>query len=223
MKHNILFLVKFIIAPIAITAQSCDSEVPAIPSRPNSMHEKNEDEDSYLQIGEFSSKSEQFIITDPGYDIRTATSSNMGIVVERCKVGKWIIYARQHRSSVDEFSLLAVESSIASPKAFSLRWTKVSGSVSGDSGLLGVFDRNHFGDNSIVPANQQWRLATGSPVDPSNQWYSMIAETIFEPTVQKYGIAEVPFGVVYHWDGNASVNIAQDAKGATIAIEISPN
>lgn len=169
-----------------------------------------------MKSQELTLTSDTLIVTDPGYYLDTAAMDGLGAIVAPCRPGAWsVTFATErppHRHRDIPHVLIAAH---VNAEALSTdQWLPRATELGGDFGMIGIFDRAHFHDSSLVPANQQWTF-DGEPADASDLWYSWVCEH-----ARTADCALFPHGVVVNWDLGTSLDVAFDASGLVTALRL---
>ena len=174
-------------------------------------------------IGSFESLSNSIVVSDPGYPLDSVINENLGVLLENCVAGTWYIYAEKAFRWHDEdvYSLVVSTNSEDSDDISKQKWENTRSKLAGDYGMSGVFDVTNYRNESLVPADYKWSWQ-GTPVDPSDLWFSLVADTITSVSSKNYGIDELPYGAILHWDGKIKLLLAADDNNEIAGIKLQP-
>src|SRR5215471_18027432 len=133
-------------------------------------------------LGTFELTSTSLIVMDPGYSIDSATLAHSGLVVKRCRPGRWKVEfipepRPQGRWLVPRTLITAEESAMLSNGRG--RWRTVAKAIGSDGGVIGVYDLAHFQDGNVVPTGQK-PLVESWANNPAMLWYSMNCDAVRE-------------------------------------------
>lgn len=179
-------------------------------------------------IGKFEILSGKVRVSDPCYDLETWCAST----IEHVKKGEWLAFAGMEDGRI---SVLEARHISCGTEDFK----KLVGKEAGvDSGQAGIFDLQHFKDDSVVPKDLKLE-PYGNEGKPGDRWYDLCcSKTIGEDTPYHYEgdkvvfdkvkrTAEdragvIPFGCVSssgYGDGSYPVSVSID-DGEVVGIRI---
>ncbi|MEC5125153.1 hypothetical protein VSU19_00200 [Verrucomicrobiales bacterium BCK34] len=169
-------------------------------------------------VGQFEITGKDIVITDPGYDLATASRPGLGVTYNDWTPGTWnleVAFTKHADPALSEpKEMVAYLDTISAADFSSLTWTVHPDDIGGDYAMIGIYDLAHFGDNSVIPKDITWTF-DGAPADPSSLWYSMNCELVGR---KGFGAYVVPFGGVLSWDGGVVVSIGRDSSGSIVAV-----
>lgn len=135
-----------------------------------------------MNLGTFEVTGTQLIVSDPGYELEWVKNDSLGIVLSNCQSGTWraetIIKHFEPSGFRITSELRVIHASIQEPHL--LKWEKQEGGIGVDSGQAGVFDLNHFRDDSLAPIDIKWTFHN-EPASPEELWYSFCCELTNTP------------------------------------------
>ena len=169
-------------------------------------------------VGDFELTGSNVVVMDPGYELDTASISGLGVQYSSVAIGTWKVENNFDESP--EFSgpeMVASHSSISSADLGALSWETHEHLIGGDFAMIGIYDLNHFRDESVIPADITWTF-DGEPADPEDLWYSMNVE--LAGGGRGFGAHVVPFGAVLGWDLGAQVSVGRDTSNSIVAIRL---
>lgn len=174
-----------------------------------------------VALGTFELTTSRLVVADPGYDVEEVKSQGLGTLLTNCRTGTWNAHVVIKEFDPLKFPLTAElqvwHTNEISPLA--LHWQRQKGSIAVDTGQAGVYDRAHFHDHGLVPANTKWTVGRPGPADPKDLWYSYCCEL----TIKKKEGGVIPHGVVTSagaGDGAYEFYIARDKSGAIVGVWI---
>jgi len=138
-----------------------------------------------IELGTFDVTSDRLIAGDPGCPLDGEDAARTARPARR---GSW--KATVVRIDVDDWGTRNAELIVVHSEARGApSWRRQPGTLGVDSGQVGVFDRPHYGDDTLVPKDHHWK---DKPIDPKQPWYSLCCEQ----TLSQCGAGVVPFGAV---------------------------
>lgn len=179
-------------------------------------------EKSSVALGSFTTSSGILVSTDPAYDLQTAGIPGLGAVLEKCKQGTWMAVSIQKKFNKDKWfmpSELVVHHESCRDWT-TLKWEEVPKGVGADTAQVGIWDREHFSDDTLVPKDKNWINEKGEvtgPWVPEQMWYSWCCEL----TSGGNFAAVMPYGVVSrsgYGDGGYPLFVSRNVDGLIIAV-----
>ena len=143
-----------------------------------------------VDLGEFEIGSNSVIVGDPAYEDEAnnpcddgMACNNLLIRVNNAVRGRW-------RAWYTKVSLDGERSAelVATLNGSKIEGWRTLGVFGVDTGQAGIFDRAHFRDQTVVPADMKWKHG---PNSDSNRWYWLCCEATLSSIA-----GTIPFGVV---------------------------
>lgn len=173
-----------------------------------------------VDLGTFELTGTQLVVSDPGYELAWVRNDPLGIILTDCLSGTWRAETVIKRFEGAKFPIIlelrVFHSSIQDVQLLS--WERQDDGISVDSGQAGVYDLNHFRDDSLVPKDIKWSYE-GGPASPEELWYSYCCELLLS---KKEG-SVLPFGVVTisgEGDGCYACSVARDAANKIAGVHM---
>lgn len=160
-----------------------------------------------IDLGTFEIKNPRVMVSDPCYSIGTWCQGS----VDNVHTGTWkahIVTSDEGKWGVRPAELHAVLASLNPSRELS--WTKEEFEVGVDSGQAGIFDMEHYKDDSVIG---------DLPCEFDHDWYGMVAHVTLKDERQA---GTIPFGVVSssgYGDGGYDCFTAK-VNGRVVAIKI---
>ena len=172
-----------------------------------------------ISLGTFESTGTHLVISDPGYELDWIRNSSLGIVLADCSSGMWKAETIIKYFDASNFpctsELRAIHTSVRDSGL--LNWEQQEGGISVDAGQAGIYDLNHFRDDSLVPRDIKWTFEDSGPASPDELWYSYCCEL----TGSRPEGSVLPFGVVTtsgYGDGRYAYSIARDVSNKIVGV-----
>lgn len=175
-------------------------------------------------IGHFTLTSETLVASDPGYDL--ADMPLLGALLAPAAPGRWHVSFRRgteadHRPG-ELAELFAYHEEFLAPERMSLLrpWHEHPDPIGEDGGIIGIFDKAHYGDATILPAGYNpWAPAEiPATYSPASLWYDFLCNS--KPYGLPFKATIVPFGCLADWNFDARVFTAADAGGMIRAVHL---
>jgi hypothetical protein len=178
-----------------------------------------ETEPEVRKLGTFEVETGNVVISDPWYDAPDSAQEELSVngLLENVRTGTWTAEVVR----VDAGPNMGVR--CAELRAFHNghadrdhnTWKSQEFLVGVDSGLAGIFDRKHFGNDTSIPADYKWRA---DPIRRDKLWYSLCCDQ----TNSEFGGGVIPGGAVSlsgFGDGGYTCSVVED-EGQIAAIKI---
>jgi hypothetical protein len=167
--------------------------------------------DRLVDLGEFTLKSGQVILSDPLYSLE----DEEGIIIPAVETGLWRGFVLKNRleiSSVNEEIHAYKDSLVVDDKPKTdLSWEVLPGDIAVDSGQAGIFDTQAFQNDNYVKTKPE--------IDTGTLFYGMCCDITYEPP----GAGIVEGGVVSSTglgDGRYQAFVSKNKDGKIVAIKI---
>jgi hypothetical protein len=172
-----------------------------------------------MNLGTFEVTGTQLVVSDPGYKLEWVKNDLLGIVLSNCQSGTWRAETSVKYFETGDYPLIYELQTIhmSTQGTQLLNWEQQDDGISVDSGQAGIFDLNHFRDDSLVPGDIKW-TCNGGPAILEELWYSYCCEL-----TDKSPGAVLPFGVVAtsgEGDGCYACSIARDSANRIVGVRI---
>jgi hypothetical protein len=169
-----------------------------------------------MKLDFFLIDSDSIVITDPGMELSSIKKLCPNWIINKCASGKWLVEFKQKTPKELGFpipdKIRLLHENVISKEINN--WKFAIKDVSGDTGMIGVYDFKHYEDDSVVKL--MFPSGIHNPASASELWYSMNCRAL-EPLKAS---SVVPYGFVFSWDGGVDVYMSTDSKGNVNAIEI---